>query len=130
MAFRKQTIGLISAIILMQTLSGCKPGPIDRFDPMDLGFLIKGHTNEQEVIAKLGQPTTSSVSHTGQHQMSWTYNKAAVDGKTYLPFAGALVGKGVAETKGISAEFDQRGILTHFARSAGGTQHLVDRPQP
>lgn len=127
---RIQTIVWITALTVLMTLSGCKPGPIDRFDQRDLGFMVEGQTSRQEVIAKLGQPTTSSISHTRRHQLSWTYDKATADGNTYLPFTGALMGKGPAPTKVISAVFDQHGILMNYALTETLAQPIVQQSSP
>lgn len=129
-SFMTLAIALMGVFVLALTLSGCKPGATDRFEHTELTFLVKGETRQQEVIAKLGQPSTSSISHIGLHQMSWKYNKAAVDGKTYLPFAGTLVGKGAAEPKVLSVDFDQQGILVGYQWGSGTTEPKNDAPKP
>lgn len=129
-SFMAQTIALICVVVLMLTMSGCKPGATDRFNQAELAFLIKGKTSQQDAIAKLGQPSTSSMSHIGLHQMSWRYDKAAVDGKTYLPFAGTLIGKGTAKPKVISAAFDQHGMLVGYEWSSGTDELTNVVPKP
>src|SRR6218665_2303095 len=63
----------------------------------DVKFVQKGKTQRAELISKLGPPTASSRDSSGKETLIWMHAKTKVDGKTYIPFAGLVMGGSTTE---------------------------------
>ena len=72
-------------------LAGCASTGV-RVDEKNLQSFKKGETTYSEVVARLGQPTSSTVMADGQRMIMYTYAQAQARPETFIPIVGAFGG--------------------------------------
>lgn len=85
--------------------------------PDQLAGFKKGETTINEVVTKLGSPTFSSVTASGQRTLSYTFAHAQARPGSFVPIIGPLIGG--ADTRGSSVVFifDPDGKLQNYYAS-------------
>ncbi|MEQ1601529.1 MAG: hypothetical protein ABL885_07155 [Methylophilaceae bacterium] len=101
----------------------------------------KGETTIEEVVAKLGTPTSSSVTATGQRTISYVFAHAQARPASFIPIIGPLVGGTDSRSSMVFFMFGNDGKLENYTLSqsqfGSGTgfaagqyqQPNVDQPQ-
>ena len=122
---------------------GCVPGGIRRLryalglfgcvstgvqvDESALTSFQKGKTTINEVIARLGQPTSNILLDSGQRVIAYTYVQAQARPESFIPIIGPLVGGADSHFSNVSLTFDQGGVLQSYtsAQSQFGSANGV-----
>jgi len=78
----------------------------------------EGQTTKQEVIAALGQPTTTMRNADGTTVLMYTYAEARTRGSTFIPIVGAFVGGVDTRSNNVMLTFDQQGVLKTTSSSS------------
>lgn len=78
----------------------------------------EGQTTKQEVIAALGQPTTTMRNADGTTMLMYTYAEARTRGSTFIPIVGAFVGGVDTRSNNVMLTFDQQGVLKTTSSSS------------
>jgi hypothetical protein len=80
---------LIAIFLLIGMLEGCAASrPVTPLAQFDTSRIVPGTTTRQELIDKLGQPSTSGMGSDGTEWMTWTDESAA----SADPFSSHAVG--------------------------------------
>jgi outer membrane protein assembly factor BamE (lipoprotein component of BamABCDE complex) len=105
-------------------VSGCTSTGV-QVDENALTSFQKGKTTVNEVIARLGQPTSNILLNTGQRIIGYTYIQAQARPESFIPIIGPLVGGADSHFSNVSLTFDQNGILQSFSstQSQFGSAH-------
>ena len=100
----------------------------------------KGVTTEKDVIAKLGSPTTSSMTASGQRSLGYMFAHAQARPESFIPFIGPFVGGADSRGTTVIFLFGPDGTLTDYYATQtqlgmgvgieGGTYQEPYRDQP
>lgn len=99
---------------LVLAISGCTSTGV-QVDESALTSFEKGKTTIDDVIARLGQPTSNILLNTGQRIIGYTYIQAQARPESFIPIIGPLVGGADSHFSNVSLTFDQNGVLQSYA---------------
>jgi outer membrane protein assembly factor BamE (lipoprotein component of BamABCDE complex) len=97
-------------------VSGCVSTGV-QVDENALTSFQKGKTTVNEVIARLGQPTSNILMNTGQRIISYTYIQAQARPESFIPIIGPLVGGADSRFSNVALTFDRNGVLESYSSS-------------
>ena len=80
-----------AALAVALTLSGCASTGVQVTDDQIAQFK-EGQTTKQQVIATLGQPTTTMRNSDGTTMLMYTYAEARTRASTFIPIVGMFTG--------------------------------------
>lgn len=98
---------------LALALSGCTSTGV-HVDERALTTFEKGKTTINDVIARLGQPTSNMLLNTGQRIIGYTYVQAQARPESFIPIIGPLVGGADSHFSNVSLTFDKHGVLESY----------------
>lgn len=107
-------IAVFSAALI---LAGCAASGVKVTDDQ-LSQFKEGQTTKQEVIAALGQPTTSMRNADGTTLLMYTYSEARTRGSTFIPIVGAFVGGVDTRSNNVMLTFDKQDVLQNSSSSS------------
>jgi outer membrane protein assembly factor BamE (lipoprotein component of BamABCDE complex) len=107
----------IAAIVAALILAGCASSGV-RVTDEQMSKFHEGQTTKQEVIAALGQPTTTMRNADGTTMLMYTYAEARTRGSTFIPIVGAFVGGVDTRSNNVMLTFDQQGVLKTTSSSS------------
>jgi hypothetical protein len=81
----------------------------------------EGRTTYQEVIAKLGEPTQSTLNSDGTRSIIYSYSQAQSNPINFVPYARFLFGGSSSENSIVHMDFNKRGILMRYTASSGNS---------
>src|SRR5690554_6309650 len=107
----------IAAIAAALILAGCASSGV-RVTDDQMSQFKEGQTTKQDVIAALGQPTTTMRNSDGTTMVMYTYSEARTRGSTFIPIVGAFAGGVDTRSSNVVLTFDQRGVLQSTSSSS------------
>jgi len=107
---------------LSVALTGCVSAGT-KVDTAQLQQFKKGVTTEAEVIARLGEPNTRTMSSGGLHVIGYSHVAARPDAVDFVPIVGSLAGGAKSETTVVIFTFDETGVLKDYTATTSNT-HL------
>jgi membrane-associated protease RseP (regulator of RpoE activity) len=78
---------------------------------------VKGRTTYPEVIAALGQPTSSTIRSDGKQIIMYTYVQMQARPESFIPYVGLFLGGADTRSSSASFIFDRNGVLEDYASS-------------
>jgi len=110
-------VALISAVLAGCAASGAK------VSEQQLAQLKVGETTWGDMVAVLGQPTSSSFTSQGTRMAMYSYAQVSTRPETFIPFVGAFVGGADVKSNGVALMFGKDGKLASYSghSSALGT---------
>jgi hypothetical protein len=108
----------IGILCIALTLIGCASYGV-QVKTEQLSSFKRGETTIEEVIAKLGKPTTISTKMDGTKEIAYIYSHAQARPETFIPYVGVFVGGVDARSSSVILTFDAEGKLTNFTSSEG-----------
>lgn len=109
----KKLLLIVAAIYLV----GCAATGVEVKEE-SLADLKKGETTIQEVVAKIGNPTTSTLNMDGSRTIMYVYASSTTRPETFIPYVGAFVGGADTKSNVVSLMFDKDGVLQNYTSSA------------
>ena len=106
-----------SILVLALAVGGCASTGVRVTDDQVAQFK-EGQTTQQEVIAALGQPTTTMRNSDGTTMIMYTYAEARTRASTFIPIVGIFAGGVDSRSSNVMLTFDQDGILKSTSSSA------------
>lgn len=101
---------ILATVVITLTLSACVNTTTGvKLDANKLGELQVGTTTIEQAEALLGSPTGVAKNPDGTTTLTYFYSQNGQDAKSYIPFAGNLLGKGTHESSMTFVQFDQKG---------------------
>lgn len=85
--------------------------------------LKKGQTTYSDALSIMGKPDEISRNSDGTRTATYSYAHSQVDGKTFIPYAGAFIGGSHGQTKTVTLNFDTNNVLKDYSVSEG-TQEI------
>lgn len=98
-------------------LAGCVSAGTEVSEQQASQF-TKGVTTERQVIAKLGEPTATTLKSDGTRVDVYTYTRAAPNAVDFVPVVGLLAGGAHGKTTNVTFTFDRTGVLTGYETTA------------
>lgn len=114
------------------SLSACAASGV-RVKPEHLSGFETGKTTPTDVIAKLGQPTSRSLSADGSQMLIYNYTAYQARPESFIPLIGPLVGGADVETSMVWLQFGPDGKLAHYTANGsavGSGTNLTSPPTP
>jgi outer membrane protein assembly factor BamE (lipoprotein component of BamABCDE complex) len=114
---------IVGAVLLSVALAGCVSSGVE-VKPEQTANFRPGVTTRQEVLAKLGNPTTSSTLPDGSTMLVYAFSAAQARPASFIPIVGAFVGGADAHSSMVSFQFTPAGVLksSSSATSQSGSQ--------
>ncbi|MCI2809392.1 hypothetical protein [Eoetvoesiella caeni] len=127
------------AVFLVALLVGCASSGVRVTDDQVSKF-TKGQTTKTEVIAALGQPTTTMRQSDGTVTVVYNYVESSARPETYIPFVGAFIGGADSRSNMATLRFDANDTLidystaqsqygTGLGAAAGQVERMPDQPR-
>lgn len=85
----------------------------------DMASFVPGQTTESQVIARLGEPNSASVSPDGSRTDIYIYAHASANAASLIPVVGLLAGGATSKSTTATFMFDNRGILRSTSSGHG-----------
>jgi len=104
--------------IFAVVLAACSTSGVKITDDQLAGF-EKGKTTVQEVIAKLGPPSTQSSHSDGTKTVIYKYTHAEVNPLIMVPVVGNLVADSKGEATNVTFTFSSDSILKDYTKTEG-----------
>jgi len=79
-----------------------------------------GTATYSEVVAALGEPTSTSVASNGSRTAAYNYSSMRSQPQNFIPYIGPLVAGYDNQSSAVTFTFDQRGVLTATTSSQSG----------
>ena len=108
---------LLFALFLSISLAGCASTGVKITDDQISQFK-EGETTSQEVIARLGRPTTTMRNPDGTTMLMYVYAEARTRASTFIPIVGMFAGGVDSRSNSVVLTFDQQGILQNTSSSS------------
>jgi len=103
---------LAAAILVGCATSGAK------VTEQQIAQLKVGETTWSDMVALLGQPTSSTVTSQGTRMATYSYAQVTTRPETFIPFVGVFVGGADIKSNGVSLMFGKDGKLKNYSASA------------
>ena len=103
----------LSALVL----SGCASSGA-KVTEQQLSQMKAGTTTWNDMVAMLGQPTSSTFSSQGTRMAIYSYAQVTTRPETFIPIIGAFVGGADMKSSAVVLSFDRDGKLTNYSGSA------------
>ncbi len=114
---------LLAAALLLPLLSGGCASAGRNFDDSQVSKIQKGVTTEQDLITMFGQPEQRSMNSEGQTVLTWMYTHGHVNGKSFIPFAGAFMGGTNSESKSLTVTLKDDKVVTYAVNNGNMETH-------
>jgi hypothetical protein len=114
-------------LVLMASLTmlaGCMSAGV-KVDEKNLAAFEKGKTTYSEVIAGLGQPTTSTLMPDGRRMLMYSWVQARARPQNFIPLVGAFVGGADSRSSSVIIWISTDGRLENY--SASQSQYGIGR---
>jgi hypothetical protein len=109
----------ILAVGLCALLIGCASSGIKVSEQQAESFKV-GTSTYSDVVATLGEPTSTSVDSKGNRTAAYNYNSIRSQPQNFIPYLGPLVAGYDNQSSAVTFAFDQRGVLTGTTSSQSG----------
>jgi hypothetical protein len=110
---------LPAAVGLAGLVAGCVSTGVKVSEQQATSFEV-GKATYQEVVAKLGEPTTNTLSSDGTRVIAYSFSAAMTRPESFIPYIGGLVGGVNTRSSQVAFYFDAKGILLRTESSQGG----------
>lgn len=122
----------LSVAIAALSLLGCAASGV-KVAPGQLSSFKKGQTTAAEVVSKLGNPTSRSITADGREMLIYNYTAYQARPESFIPLIGPLIGGADIQTSMVWFQFGTDGKLTdYYANNSavGSGSNLAAPPTP
>jgi len=89
----------------------------------DYSFIVKGKTTKPQLVEKLGQPSQSTMSSSGNETLVWESSTVSWDPKTFIPYLGGALGGSNVKSYALSVALDRKGVVTDYTFNSGNKEN-------
>jgi outer membrane protein assembly factor BamE (lipoprotein component of BamABCDE complex) len=104
------------ALCIALALSGCMLSGTNVSDAQ-IDQFVRGKTTQDEVVAKLGPPTSRNRAASGETTLMYSYTKMSPTAATFIPLVGGLFAGVDMKGKLVSFTFTKAGVLKDWTAS-------------
>ena len=108
---------LFAAVICTVILAGCAASGA-KVTEQQLAQMKVGQTTWNDMVATLGQPTSSAFTSQGMRTAIYSYAQVTTRPETFIPIVGGFVGGADVKSNAVYLVFGQDGKLMNFSGSA------------
>jgi hypothetical protein len=83
----------------------------------------KGVTTEKDLVDMFGAPNSQTRNSDGMTILEWTYAESQVNGKSFIPYAGAFLGGSSSANKSLKVTLNSSGVVTDYTMTSGGMDY-------
>lgn len=105
-------------LLAVAVISGCVSSGTNVSDAQ-IQEIQKGKTTYNEVLSIMGKPDITSKDSDGTRTAIYSYSHSQVDGKSFIPFAGAFIGGAHGQSKTVEITFDSNNVVKDYSVSEG-----------
>ena len=110
---------IIYSMAVVLALAGCASAGVQVSREAATQFK-EGVTTESEIRAKLGQPTSESVSSGDLHTLIYAGSQSSIKAATFIPLVGAFVGGADVHSTAAIYTINKDGVMIKFSYSGTG----------
>jgi hypothetical protein len=121
---------VLAAVSAAFATGGCVSTGVKVSEQQATAFEV-GKATFQEVVAKLGEPTSNTLNSDGTRVLGYSYSAAMTRPESFIPYIGGLVGGVNTRGSEVRFYFDKNGILLRTESSqtgAGIDTNLAAKP--
>ncbi|MCP5411442.1 MAG: hypothetical protein H6924_04815 [Alphaproteobacteria bacterium] len=107
---------LLIVLASLLLLAGCMSAGV-KVDERNLASFHKGQTTYQEVLARLGPPTTNSLMPDGRRMLMYSWVQASARPQNFIPLVGAFVGGADSRSTNVIIWIDAQNRLASWSTS-------------
>ena len=107
----------VFALALAAALAACASTGTN-VPPEQLAQILDGKSTKTEIIARLGEPQTTTVDASGLTILTYVYASSGVTPVTLVPYVGLLAGGAKTKSNAITFVFDPAGKLLRHSSSS------------
>lgn len=120
---------LYAAIGAALLLSACGATGV-QVKPDELTSFKKGVTTEPDVIAKLGNPTSQTITSDGNTMIMYNYMAYQTRAQSFIPIAGAFVGGADVQSSMVMFRFGPDGKMIDYTANNGAMGSATNLAAP
>lgn len=109
----------VAAFCLAGLVAGCAASGVKVSEQQAESFKV-GSSTYSEVVAALGEPTSTTVAANGARTAAYNYTSMRSQPQNFIPYIGPLVAGYDNQSSAVTFTFDQRGVLTGTTSSQSG----------
>lgn len=106
----------VLALFLIVALTGCMSAGVEVSQDQTASFKT-GTTTQQDVVSKLGAPTTRTTLSDGSQVLVYAFAASQARASSFIPIVGAFVGGADSRSSSVVFQFAPDGTLKSTARS-------------
>lgn len=117
----------LGLLLLSVCLAGCASTGVHVSEEQAQAFQV-GRSTYADVVAALGEPTTSTVAANGTRVIVYSYSAVQSRPQNFIPYIGPLVAGYDTKSSAVTLMFDARGVLANSTSSqtnVGGGANLA-----
>lgn len=103
--------------------TGAGAGGAAASEQPDYSFIVKGKTTKPQLVEKLGQPSQSTMSSSGNETLVWESSTVSWDPKTFIPYLGGALGGSNVKSYALSVALDRKGVVTDYTFNSGNKEN-------
>ncbi|MEO5348460.1 MAG: nuclear transport factor 2 family protein [Magnetococcus sp. YQC-3] len=111
-------IFIFAAMVML--LSACATAGKE-IKPEELSEFKKGKTTVEQVVAKLGDPTTASISDGGVRTLTYTFSHYQMRATSFIPYVGLFAGGADVRANSVVFTFGTDGRMTSYRTTQSQT---------
>lgn len=128
------------SMLVLVMLAGCATAGV-KVDPATVATFKSGQTTYQQVVSRLGPPTSEAIAPDGSRVIAYSYVQASARPESFIPIIGPFVGGSDSRSTLVMFRFTSQGVLDSTTSSASqygvstglfsgaGTTPRVDQPR-
>ncbi len=97
-------------VMIGLALSACASAGV-RVSEQEAESFVVGKSTYNDVVAKLGDPTTTTVNADGTRVAEYSYTAIQERPESFIPYIGGLIGGADAKSNSVIFTFDKRNLL-------------------
>jgi outer membrane protein assembly factor BamE (lipoprotein component of BamABCDE complex) len=102
--------------LLAVALGGCASAGV-RVSEQEAQSFTVGKSTYSDVVAKLGEPTTSTLNPDGTRVAEYSYTAVQQRAESFIPYIGGLIGGADTKSNSVIFTFDKNSVLLSTSSS-------------
>jgi hypothetical protein len=109
-------VNLVAAVLVALLLSACASTGV-KVSEQDAQSFVVGKSTYGDVIAKLGDPTTTTLNSDGTRVAAYNYSAMQERPESFVPYIGGLIGGADMKSNSVTFTFDKKNVLLAMSSS-------------
>ena len=101
---------VVAGLVIAFVLSACASAGV-RVSEQEAESFVVGKSTYGDVVAKLGDPTTTTVNPDGTRVAEYSYTAIQQRPESFIPYIGGLIGGADTKSNSVTFTFDKNNLL-------------------